>query len=242
MTHRETTLELTVAAEFGCLTRRQFNRAGYSKGWVIFVDTLKKRFVVKETTDARSYWRNFLYCFQEGTKRPTVLQQLRDMAREVAQEFWVGVFTTQLPNLDRIRSHGYVQCHAQRKATRARTIDSKLFEYKHRETGLSFFIAVAQHTPPKDVLRRLIARMKTVQEAEDLPTRIIEVKKRISEDAGKCLQSACLVHAGEDPDKHFEVIERVDFQEKLMSDRNSGAGLVRTLNLGALTKAVHRLQ
>jgi hypothetical protein len=238
---RETALELTVAAQFGCMTGRAFNRAGHSKGWVIFVDTRDKRFVAKASVNAHSYWRNFLYSFQPGPKRPTVVQCLQDMAAEVPREYWVAVFTTLPPNIEKIRSHGYVQRHAKHKGFRVRATETAMYEYKHKETGLSFFIAVASHVKVKDVWRRLIARITTVAEATDLPTRIENVKRRISEDASKCLKSACLVHAGADPALHFEVIERTDLKDRLMRDNNSGAGLVRTLNLNALTKEIRRL-
>lgn len=234
MTYHDTSLELEIAEQLGCMTRRVFNTAGYTEGWVVFVDTLNKRFVAKQSTNPYCYWRNFLYCFEPSSKRATVVQCLQDMAAQVPRDYWVGLFTPHMPDFERIRRQGYVQCVAKHKGYRERTVDSRLFEYRHRNTGMVFFIAVAHHVRQKDVYRRLIARIQAVERATDLPARVMDVRARISEDAGKCLMSACLVHAGANLSEHFEVIERADLKGQLMEDKNSGSGLVRALNLNAL--------
>lgn len=236
---QETQLERIVAFSYRGKTAAEFQLMNAAAGWVVLLDTKNKRFVRKYSKDAHGYWRNFLYIFdagKNGTRRSTVAQALQEAAAAAPKVYWVPVFYLSEPSAAPFIKTGYREISAVHKGFRVASEHAAVFEYRHKATGMSYFISVAHNVSQADVWRRLKARIDALVADDDLAgANRPNVRNLVRQDV-EAFSASVNARALE----HFQVINRADLKIDLSRDKSSGSALVKTLNIAALGQAARR--
>jgi hypothetical protein len=231
----ETELERRMARFFGGKTASEFLRTNHLNGWLVLIDTKNRRFAKKQSTDAHGYWRNFLYLFgggKNGTRRSTVAKVLQEAALDAPKSYWLPVFFISEPKSEDFAKLGYSELTVKPKGYRIASVNADVFEYKHRLTGMSYFISVAQGVSQPDVWRRLLVRVESlVSNAELMEAARPEVCADV-----KAFVASVRARATE----HFEILCRPDLKDSLVRDKSSGSALVKTLNTAALCQVAKK--
>lgn len=235
----ESQLERILAFSYGGKTAAEFQLTNNAEGWVVLLDTKNKRFIKKHSKDAHGYWRNFLYIFdagKNGTRRSTVAKALQEAAAQAPKAYWVPVFYISEPKAAVFTKTGYREVGVAHKGFRIASENADVFEYKHKATGMSYFISVAQNVSQADVWRRLKVRIDALVSDDDLAGASRQNVRNLVRQDVVAFSASVNARAMDD----FEVVNRVDLKISLSRDKSSGSTLVKNLNTGAVAQAAKR--